>query len=336
MMAISTMPHDAGARPSLADLYRPIADDLIRAEELFQAELESDVPFIRALVDHLSHYRGKQLRPALLLLTARACGAVTPAHHTLAAVVEMIHTATLVHDDVLDGADLRRHVPTIHARWGNNASVLLGDLLFTHAFYLTSTTGSADACRLIGEATNRVCAGELRQIGERGNLRLDEDAYYAIIRGKTAELTACCCRLGALFAGASPEVVASLERFGLELGIAFQIADDLLDLVGLETKVGKSLGTDLEQRKLTLPLIRLMQTAQPEAVQQIHQVLISTENHKREKLAPHLEASDALKYATLRAESHALKARQALQVLPGSESRHILEMLTQRVVHRSA
>lgn len=326
----------AMARNGLASLFAPISPDLGRAEQIFETELASDVPFIRELVAHLAHYRGKQLRPALLLLTARACGPVTPAHHTLAAVVEMIHTATLVHDDVLDNAVVRRHVPTIHARWGNNASVLLGDLLFTHAFYLTSTTGSAEACRLIGEATNRVCAGELRQVGERGNLGLDEDVYYDIIRGKTAELTACCCRLGAMFAGAADEVIESLARFGLELGIAFQIADDLLDLVGLEQKAGKSLGTDLEQQKLTLPLIRLLHTAKADAVPQIRQILTSSGNHKRERLIPHLESSDALRYATTRAEHHAARARIALQCLPDSDCRHILEDLTQRVVHRSA
>jgi octaprenyl-diphosphate synthase len=320
----------------LAEFFSPIAADLARAEEIFQEELRSDVPFIRELVEHLAHYRGKQLRPALLLLTARACGQVTPAHHTLAAVVEMIHTATLVHDDVLDGADLRRHVPTIHARWNNSASVLLGDLLFTHAFYLASTTGSAEACRLIGEATNRVCAGELQQIGERGNLALGEETYYSIIRGKTAELTACCCRLGAVFAGADAQVAASLERYGLELGIAFQIADDVLDLVGLEKNVGKSLGTDLEQRKLTLPLIRLLKVAEPETALLIRGVLASNENHKREKLAPILARSDAVAYATQRAQRHAEQASEALDCLPDSRCKEILHLLAQRVVHRSA
>src|SRR6185295_4800101 len=126
---------------------------------------------------------------------AHACGRVTPAHHVLGAVVEMIHTATLVHDDVLDSASLRRHMPTVNAGWGNQASILLGDYLFTHAFHLSSTIGDVRACRLIGEATNRVCEGELHQITERGNLELSEAAYFDIIEGKTAALTACCCQI---------------------------------------------------------------------------------------------------------------------------------------------
>jgi octaprenyl-diphosphate synthase len=323
------------SRP-LANLFQPIAADLAEAERIFTTELDSTIPYVRQLTEHLAHYAGKRLRPALLLLTARACGRVTPEHHTLAAVVEMIHTATLVHDDVLDEAAVRRHVPTVNARWGNSSSVLLGDLLFTHAFYLASTTGSTVACRLIGEATNRVCAGELHQIGERGNLSLTETEYYAIIRGKTAELTACCCRLGAHFSGASERVVEQLTRYGLELGIAFQIADDVLDLIGQEQEAGKSLGTDLEQRKLTLPLIRLLQQAGPERARQLRQVLADADNHKRDKFLLYLEQSDALAYTLRQAEQRAANARTELACLPPSECRAILEDLTYRVVHRKS
>ena len=176
----------------------------------------------------------------------------------LAAVVEMIHTATLVHDDVLDEASLRRHRETINARCDNEASVLVGDFLFTHAFYLASSLETTFACQTIGRATNIVCEGELRQIHSRGNFALTEAEYLAIIEAKTAELCACCCRLGAHYAGATPHVEDALDRFGRNLGIAFQIADDLLDLVGDEDSMGKSLGTDLEKQKPTLPLIRLL------------------------------------------------------------------------------
>src|SRR5438094_5813958 len=189
----------APARPVL-DLFAPIARDLEEVERVLVRTLESPRPGVGRLIDHLGHYRGKRLRPALLLLTAHACGRVTPAHQTLAAVVEMIHTATLVHDDVLDSALVRRHVPTVNAGWGNQTSILLGDFLFTHAFHLASTV-DAQACSLIGEATNRVCEGELQQCSERGNLELNEEQYLDIIDGKTAELTACCCRLGALYSG---------------------------------------------------------------------------------------------------------------------------------------
>ena len=179
-------------------LFAPIAADLAAVERVYDHTLENAKPGLARLIQHLDQYRGKRLRPVLLLLTAHACGRVTPAHHVLGAVVEMIHTATLVHDDVLDSATVRRHVATVNANWGNQCSILLGDMLFTHAFHLASTLGDARACEMIGEATNHVCEGELQQVRERGNLALSEDEYFSIIDGKTAELTSCCCRLGAL------------------------------------------------------------------------------------------------------------------------------------------
>jgi octaprenyl-diphosphate synthase len=276
-----------------------------------------------------------RLRPALLLLSARACGRVSQAHHILAAVVELIHTATLVHDDVLDNATVRRHVATVNAGWGNQTSILLGDFLFTHAFHLSSTIGDVRACRIIGEATNRVCEGELRQVGERGNLALSEADYFNIIDAKTAELTACCCRLGALFSGMAGAIVESLSRYGRCLGIAFQIADDLLDLIGDESTTGKSLGTDLEQQKLTLPLIRLLSQADPEQASRFRQLLRTPANHKRDIFGPYLQDSGALAYAQGRAEEFADQARAELDCLPPSECRSLLKILTDRVVHRS-
>jgi octaprenyl-diphosphate synthase len=324
-----------GARPRL-DWYGPIALDLEEVERILAGSVASPRPGVGRLVEHLRHYRGKRLRPALLLLTARACGRVVPAHHVLGAVVEMVHTATLVHDDVLDGATVRRHVPTVNAGWGNQASILLGDYLFTQAFYLSSTLDDVRACRLIGEATNRVCEGELHQICERGNLALSEDDYFAIIDAKTAELTACCCRLGALYSEMPEDVVERLAAYGRALGVAFQIADDLLDLVGEERSTGKSLGTDLEQQKVTLPLLRLLQVLPAERAARVRHILRAPGNHKREALRPLLLESDALDYARGRAEEHAARARAELECLPASECRFILEMLTERVIRRDA
>jgi octaprenyl-diphosphate synthase len=317
-----------------SDLFQPIAHDLESAERILRATLESRQTGVSRLLEHLAHYRGKRLRPTLLLLTARACGQVCRAHHVLAAVVEMIHTATLVHDDVLDGAAIRRHSPTMNASWGNQASILLGDYLFTHAFHLTSTLGDAGACRLIGEATNRLCAGELHQICERGNLALSEDAYFEIIDGKTAELTSCCCRLGALYSGMDEETVEALATYGRSLGTAFQIADDLLDLVGDERSAGKSLGTDLDQQKLTLPLIYLLQQSCPEKADELRVMLRSPSHQLRADLARELSASGAIDYARRRAETFAAHATAQLAILPPSECKTILEQLTDRVVHR--
>jgi octaprenyl-diphosphate synthase len=246
----------------------------------------------------------------------------------------MIHTATLVHDDVLDEAAVRRHVSTVNARWGNQTSILLGDYLFTHAFHLASSV-DARACRLIGAATNRVCEGELQQGIERGNLALTEEQYLDMIDGKTAELTSCCCRLGALYSGAGAEVVEALARYGRFLGLAFQIADDLLDLVGEERTTGKSLGTDVEQQKLTLPLIRLLAEAPAEAGR-LRQLLQSPGNHKREALRPYLAAGGALQYARKRALEFAERAQAELACLPSTPSRAVLATLAERAVHRNA
>jgi octaprenyl-diphosphate synthase len=324
------------SRPSRSagELFQPIARDLESVEEILRGALETRQPGVARLMGHLAHYRGKRLRPALLLLTAYACGRITPAHRVLAAVVEMIHTATLVHDDVLDGATVRRHASTVNTAWGNQASILLGDYLFTHAFHLTSTLGDAAACRLIGEATNRLCAGELHQICERGNLGLSEDAYFDIIDGKTAELTSCCCRLGALYSGMEEETVECLATYGRSLGIAFQIADDLLDLVGEERSAGKSLGTDLEQQKLTLPIIYLLQQSSAEKAASLRALVETPGPHQRERLAEELAAGGALDYARRRAEAFASHAAAQLACLPPSEGCRTLAQFTDMVVHR--
>jgi octaprenyl-diphosphate synthase len=316
-----------------AGLFAPIARDMEEVERLLKQTTAANRPGIGRILAHLGPYRGKRLRPALLLLTARACGRLNSAHHILAAVVEMIHTATLVHDDVLDGASMRRHGRTVNADWGNQASVLLGDFLFTHAFHLSSTVGDVRACRLIGEATNRVCEGELHQVCERGNLDLTEEDYFDIIDAKTAELTSCCCQLGALFSDARADVVEAVSRFGRFLGIAFQIADDVLDLTGEESVTGKSLGTDLEQQKLTLPIIHVLQSS-PDAAR-VRQILGEPGNHKREALRKYLEKADALNYAHGRATEYSRKACAELGYLGPSVYRSILETLPERAVNRN-
>jgi octaprenyl-diphosphate synthase len=313
-------------------LYLPIAADLAEVERVFARKLSNHRGHVSRLVAHVEHYRGKRLRPTLLLLAARACGPVAPAHHILGAVVEMIHTATLVHDDVLDDAVMRRHVRTVNAMAGNQASILLGDMLFSHAFHLASEV-DAQACEIIGHSTNRVCEGELHQITHRGNLDLSEDDYFDIIDGKTAELTACCCRLGALYADADDETVERLTEYGRCLGLAFQIADDLLDLTGLEESTGKTLGTDLAQQKLTLPIIHMLDRLPSDEAVRVRTMLKSETTH-REAILPYLRQTNALAYARRRAEEYAAQAREALSILPMSEFRKLLESLTDWTVRR--
>lgn len=325
---------DAAGQPFGA-LFGSIRHDLVKVEELLRAQLRNADPYVDQLVKHGFRLGGKRLRPALLLLAAVAAGGVGPAHLTLAVVMEMIHTATLVHDDVLDEATLRRHLDTVNARWGNKPSVLLGDFLFSHAFFLSATLDDAEACRLIGRATNVVCEGEMRQINSRGRLELSEAEYLSIIDAKTAELCACCCELGAHFAGADVATRRALVDYGRNIGIAFQIVDDLLDLEGAEDVTGKSLGTDLEQLKPTLPIIRLLAQLQPGERADVETLLTSSAGRRRELIEPWLQRTDALDYARESAEKYAETAQAALEVLPASEARDTLHRLADAVVRRS-
>jgi octaprenyl-diphosphate synthase len=317
----------------LATFYAPVQEDLKRVDALLRGELRSNCPHVNDLVRYSFRIGGKRLRPALLLLSAKAVGDVTEAHVTLAAVVEMIHTGTLIHDDILDEATLRRHHATINARWDNERSVLLGDFLFTHAFYLASTLSSTYACRMIGRATNTVCEGELRQTASCGNFDLTEGDYLDIIEAKTAELCACCCQLGAHYAGADSRSEERLGQFGRHLGVAFQIADDLLDLLGDEPTVGKSLGTDLGKRKPTLPLIEAFRQVPPKERCQLMAIVAGSDGSVG-SLIPWLERLGAVDYAREKARSYAQRARDCLAALPSSPAREMLRRLADYVVTR--
>jgi octaprenyl-diphosphate synthase len=332
MLIVPPAAPGVGTKPASLAL-EPVARDVDEADRIFERTLAPHRGPFGPLIDHLRHYRGKRLRPALLLLAAKACGKVTDAHRTLAAAVEMIHTATLVHDDVLDEAELRRHLPTVNAGWGNKVSILLGDMLFTHAFHLTSTVDRR-ACELIGAATNRVCAGELRQVTERDNLDLTEVDYLVMIEGKTAALTECCGRLGAQYAGASEEVVARLASFGRNLGLAFQIADDLLDLTGSQEKTGKTLGTDLRERKLTLPVIHCLHKLPAAEAGSLRAAIRDGGDGLTRRVMGALQHTQSIAYSRRRAEDFSRAARRELECLPRSECRAILEALGEWSIRR--
>jgi len=241
-----------------ADLGRELRAALERVVTIFDAHLESDLDCVRELTGLIERYRGKMLRPTLTLLCGLASGGreIGREHETLAAVVEMIHMATLVHDDVLDEAETRRRGRTVNALHGNEAAVILGDYLISSAFHLCSTLGRPEVSERIGRVTTTLCAGELLQLDNRGNVALDEATYFDIIDRKTASLIGLSCELGARASGAGEDEIGALRGFGADVGAAFQIQDDLLDLTGEEGVVGKSVQKDQEKGKLTLPLIR--------------------------------------------------------------------------------
>ena len=315
-------------------LYAPISEPLEEAERILREQLYSECPFIDRLTKHGFRLGGKRLRPALLLLSGGACGGLTPEHPRLAAMVEMIHTATLIHDDVLDEATLRRHLDTVNARWDNEASVLLGDYLFALSIRLASSLDDAFACRAIGETSKTMCEGELRQVNNRGNYDLSEADYLDIIADKTAALYACCCRLGAHYAGADSAHRERFARFGYYLGIAFQIIDDVLDLLGDESKTGKSLGTDLVKQKATLPLIRLLDQAAAEQRAEMVAVLSRSGNSHREALQAWLKGSDAVGYAQQKASRYVERAINELGGIRPTPARESLAQIADFVVNR--
>jgi len=321
-------------RRQLGQLYAPVQDELPGVEEILRRELRSRDPRVDEMVKHGFRLGGKRLRPALVLLSAKATGGITQDHLVLGAVVEMIHTATLVHDDILDEAAIRRHLETANARWDNEASVLLGDFLFTHAFYLASGTGSTFACQVLGRATNMMCEGEMRQVASRGRYEMTEAEYLSIIEAKTAELCACCCQLGAHRDTDENGFEKSLEHFGRYLGIAFQITDDLLDLYGDENLTGKSLGTDLEKQKPTLPIIRLLEQVNQPRREELLALLNRPQTDIHSELLEELRESDALDYAIAKAESYVEQARRELNRVPKSPARDTLEQMTHFVVNR--
>jgi octaprenyl-diphosphate synthase len=236
-----------------------IAAGLMRVETLFESQLASEFPAVNDLCAHVERYRGKMLRPTLVLVSGLAFTRdgerLSAAHDIIAGTVEMIHMATLVHDDVLDEAEIRRRGETVNFLRGNETAVMLGDYLISNAFHLCSRAGDPALNLRLGEVTNTLCEGELVQLSRRHDLALDENTYFEIVRRKTAVLVGASCELGAKLSGASADEVARMRAFGEQLGVAFQIQDDLLDLLGDEATVGKSILRDLEKGKLTLPMI---------------------------------------------------------------------------------
>jgi octaprenyl-diphosphate synthase len=322
---------------SAVPFYAPIASHLAEVERRLQSELQSQYESLAPLLRHGVQLGGKRLRPALVLLAGACVNAskVNAHHEVLGAVLEMVHTATLIHDDVLDEATSRRHVPTINAGWGDHASILLGDYLFSQAFRLSSTTGSTQACEWIGEAARRVCEGELRQVLARDQMDLDQASYIEMIRGKTAELCSVACRLGASFAGGTESEVSALSCYGDSLGIAFQIADDYLDIWGDPDTVGKTLGTDLEQGKWTLPILRLRETATPALARRIDGALQGPSSDRHRLLMPLLNASDAREYTRQTAIHYRDVACDSLRALPESASKHSLIELATFAIDRT-
>ena len=250
----------AATANSMAEIYSVVSAQLKSVESTIVSELHSDSPEVETLLTHSRELGGKRLRPALVLLCGKAAGKLTEGHIFAAASLEMIHLATLIHDDVLDDAKHRRHQQTAHAKFGLRPGVLLGDYLFTHSFSVGSKSNSIEAVQMLAQASNLVCEGEIKQNAWQSDFTISEADYLKMVSEKTGELCAVGCSVGAILSGADAKTAAEYAAFGRDIGTAFQIIDDVLDLVGDPQVVGKTLGTDLQNRKITLPLIHALKT----------------------------------------------------------------------------
>jgi len=319
----------------LSEIRAPVSEDIQAVDEIILKRLQSNVVLINQIGHYIISSGGKRLRPLLVLLASRACGYQGSTHREMAAIVEFIHTATLLHDDVVDRSELRRNRDTANAVWGNEASVLVGDFLYSRAFEMMVDVGIMRVMDVLSHATNRIAEGEVLQLLNANDPDTDEARYMEVIERKTATLFEAGTRLGAVLAEVPRGIEDAIASFGMHLGVAFQLVDDALDYESDADTIGKAIGDDLEEGKPTLPVIRAMQVG-TEA--QRNCLRSAIENGGRERIADVVEAivsSGAIDYTNALARSHAEAAKQALLMLPDSPAKRSLEATADFAVART-
>jgi octaprenyl-diphosphate synthase len=333
MGAMATHARDRSDQHSLVEILSPLAGPLAEVEHRLLQQTDAFDPGVRSYVEYALDGQGKRLRPTLALLSAAACDApLDDGALNLGVIVELIHVATLVHDDINDGAVIRRSKPTANAKWGNEISVLLGDCLFARALQLAASYPTTEVCRRIASATSIVCAGEILQTQNRFNFNLSIDEYLKFIEMKTAELFAVSCELGSHLGGAGGSVKSALRTYGLKLGTAYQIYDDCLDLFGHEPKAGKSLGTDLTKGKLTLPVLRVIQLATADEREEVNaRVLRNGKGNNGTGWQELFDRHQAVEYTLGVTQKYIREALDALAGVPPSESQERLARLAEFV-----
>ncbi|MEW8522851.1 MAG: polyprenyl synthetase family protein [Candidatus Thiodiazotropha endolucinida] len=312
-----------------------ISDDMDAVDKMIIQQLKSDVVLINRIGGYIVHSGGKRLRPMIVLLAARACGYVGGRHIDLAAIIEFIHTATLLHDDVVDGSDLRRNRETANTVWGNEASVLVGDFLYSRSFEMMVDVGRMPVMDVLSHATNRIAEGEVLQLLNVHNPDTSEAEYMEVIKRKTATLFEAGTRLGGIISEVAEDQQQALADYGLHLGIAFQLVDDALDYNAENTEIGKNIGDDLAEGKPTLPLIQAMKCADQEKRQRLANII---ENGGLEEIDFVMQAiadSDAISYTQQLAHQQAQQAKHALEALPDTPYRQALSSLANFSVART-
>lgn len=318
-----------------ADVQALAAADMAAVDALIRARLASDVVLINQVAEYIIGSGGKRLRPMLHLLAARAAGYGGGDHIQLAALIEFIHTSTLLHDDVVDESDLRRGRKTANAVWGNAASVLVGDFLYSRSFQMMVELDQMRVMRILADTTNRIAEGEVLQLLNIGNPDTGERAYLDVIERKTAVLFAAATRLGAVLAELPAAQEDALARYGLELGYAFQIADDVLDYASDAGTLGKNIGDDLAEGKPTLPLIIAIERSAPEQAQMLKQAIRAGGLDALDDVLAAIRATGAIEASRERAHAYARSALTALDALPPSPSRDALAVLAGYAIDRT-
>jgi octaprenyl-diphosphate synthase len=323
-MSTTTVPQNRSERFPF-ELVRP---QLERVEASIRDQVRAFDPAVEPYVSYVCNTSGKRIRPALSILVGGALGGVNDDHLKIGVVLELIHMATLVHDDIIDGAVTRRMIPTSNAKWGAGLSVLLGDALFSHALALATDFNDITICRKVGHAAREVCEGEIVQTQRRWDLTLTKADYFRIIEMKTGALFAAATGIAAALSGADAETEAKLHDYGLKLGTAYQIYDDCLDLVGSEEDVGKTLRTDLEKGKLTLPILNLLESASDSQRSKLTKRIIEQEPLDLPVLVGIAEYEGAIESAIDTAVAMLATCRDHLVGLPGGEHVEALEQIT--------
>lgn len=311
-----------------------IADDMQAVDRVIAQRLTTSVPLIGQISQYIIAAGGKRLRPALLLMVSNALGEQRPTKHTLAAVVELIHTATLLHDDVVDESTLRRGRPTANESFGNPASVLVGDFLHTRSFQMMVEAGNMRILQVLSDATNVIAEGEVQQLINTHDASLDEAGYLHVIRSKTAKLFEASTQIAAILAGANPTIEAACATYGQALGTAFQIIDDVLDYDGDAAEMGKNLGDDLREGKCTLPLIIAMQSATAKDAQVVREAIEQGSTEQLPSILSIVKRTGALDATREAAHNEAMRAIAALQALPANAYTQAMEQLAAQLLLR--
>ncbi|MDO5090981.1 MAG: polyprenyl synthetase family protein [Cardiobacteriaceae bacterium] len=321
---------------TLSDIQALVATRMQRSEALMRSEIESEVPLAELVIRYALGSGGKRFRPLLVLLSAGACAYDGDHDITAATFIEFIHSATLLHDDVVDESAMRRGQPSANIAFGNAASVLVGDFLYTRAFQLMIRTGNTAVLHIMADATNQVAAGEVMQLSNMHDPDVDETRYYRVIELKTAVLFSAACHVAALLADAPADKVHALAEYGKKLGIAFQIMDDILDYTGDAQTIGKALGDDLAEGKPTLPLIRAQSQLPPKEKARLRQIIENGERDAIDEVRHMLESTDAFPYSRAAALRLAREAADCLAIFPDTPYKQALATLAHMAADRKA